>query len=104
MKKTQKGQVLNIVVLICIVIIFLIFLLTRVFIEDTFKYSTIINGIDCSFLSINDAEKKLEKTMNNTTITMLFAEDKEYTCLGAYFDIQVNDTSSLKGALSEQKK
>lgn len=103
MKKTQKGQVLNIVVLICIVIIFLIFLLTRVFIKDTFKYSTIINGIDCSFLSINDAEKKLEKTMNNTTITMLFAEDKEYTCLGAYFDIQVNDTNSLKGALSEQK-
>lgn len=27
----------------------------------------------------------------------------KYTCLGAYFDIQVNDTNSLKGALSEQK-
>ena len=103
MGKTQKGKVLNIVVLICIVIIFLIFLLTRVFIKDTFQYSTIINGIDCSFLNIKDAEKKLEKTMNSATITMLFAEDKKYTCLGAYFDISIDNSNSLRGILSEQK-
>ena len=103
MGKTQKGKVLNIVVLICIVIIFLIFLLTRVFIKDTFQYSTIINGIDCSFLNIKDAEKKLEKTMNSATITMLFAEDKKYTCLGAYFDISIDNPNSLRGILSEQK-
>lgn len=103
MEKTQKGKVLNIVVLICIVIIFLIFLLTRVFIKDTFQYSTIINGIDCSFLNIKDAEKKLEKTMNSATITMLFAEDKKYTCLGAYFDISIDNSNSLRGILSEQK-
>ena len=103
MGKTQKGKVLNIVVLLCIVIIFLIFLLTRVFIKDTFQYSTIINGIDCSFLNIKDAEKKLEKTMNSATITMLFAEDKKYTCLGAYFDISIDNSNSLRGILSEQK-
>ena len=89
--------------MICIVIIFLIFLLTRVFIKDTFQYSTIINGIDCSFLNIKDAEKKLEKTMNSATITMLFAEDKKYTCLGAYFDISIDNPNSLRGILSEQK-
>ena len=103
MKKTQTGKVLNIVVLICIVIIFLIFLLTRVFIKDTFEYSTIINGVDCSFLNIDDAKRKLEKTMNSTSITMLFADDKKYTCLGAYFDISIDNTNSLRGILSEQK-
>lgn len=100
MKKTQTGKVLNIVVLICIVIIFLIFLLTRVFIKDTFEYSTIINGVDCSFLNIDDAKRKLEKTMNSTSITMLFADDKKYTCLGAYFDISIDNTNSLRGILS----
>ena len=47
--------------------------------RDTFHYSTSINGIDCSFLNINDAMKKLEKTMNSTQITFLFADNKEYT-------------------------
>ena len=103
MKKKQNGKVLNIVVLICIVIIFLIFVLTIMFIKDTFHYSTSINGIDCSFLNINDAIKKLEKTMNSTKITFLFADDKEYTCVGAYFDFEVNSANPLLGILSKQK-
>lgn len=103
MNRRQNGKVLNIVVLICIVIIFLIFLLTRVFIKDTFQYSTIINGVDCSFLNINDTIKKLEKSMNNSTITLLFADNKEYTCLGAYFNIKIDDINALRGVLSEQK-
>ena len=103
MKKKQNGKVLNIVVLISIVIIFLIFVLTIMFIKDTFHYSTSINGIDCSFLNINDAIKKLEKTMNSTKITFLFADDKEYTCVGAYFDFEVNSANPLLGILSKQK-
>ena len=103
MNKKQKGKVLNIVVLICMVIIFLVFVLTIMFMKDTFHYSTSINGIDCSFLNINDAMKKLEKTMNSTKITFLFAEDKEYTCVGAYFDFEVNSANPLLGILSKQK-
>ena len=103
MTKKQKGKVLNIVVLICMVIIFLIFILTIMFMRDTFHYSTSINGIDCSFLNINDAMKKLEKTMNSTQITFLFADNKEYTCLGAYFNFEVNSANPLLGILSTQK-
>ena len=103
MNKKQKGKVLNIVVLICMVIIFLVFVLTIMFMKDTFHYSTSINGIDCSFLNINDAMKKLEKTMNSTKITFLFADDKEYTCVGAYFDFEVNSANPLLGILSKQK-
>ena len=103
MNKKQKGKVLNIVVLICMVIIFLVFVLTIMFMKDTFHYSTSINGIDCSFLNINDAMKKLEKTMNSTKITFLFAEDKEYTCVGAYFNFELNSANPLLGILSKQK-
>ena len=103
MNKKQKGKVLNIVVLICMVIIFLVFVLTIMFMKDTFHYSTSINGIDCSFLNINDAMKKLEKTMNSTKITFLFAEDKEYTCIGAYFNFELNSANPLLGILSKQK-
>ena len=103
MNKKQKGKVLNIVVLICMVIIFLVFVLTIMFMKDTFHYSTTKNGIDCSFLNINDAMKKLEKTMNSTKITFLFAEDKEYTCVGAYFNFELNSANPLLGILSKQK-
>lgn len=103
MSKKQKGKILNIVVLICVVIIFLTFVLIVMFMRDTFHYSTIINGIDCSFLNVNDAKNKLEKTMNSTQINLIFADNKKYSCLGAYFNFEIDSTNALLGILAEQK-
>lgn len=101
--KRQTDKILTIAIVIGIIIIFIGFIIARIYIKDSFRYETIINGIDCSFLNINDSKKKLENSMNNAKIKLIFAEEKEYTCLGAYFNIQVDNTNILKNILLEQK-
>lgn len=101
--KRQTDKILTIAIVIGIIIIFIGFIIARIYIKDSFQYETIINGIDCSFLNINDSKKKLETNMNNAKIKLIFAEEKEYTCLGAYFNIQLDNTNVLKDILLEQK-
>ena len=104
MKRERVGKVLYIVVLICAVIVCLIILMCKVFLKDTFQYSTSINGVDCSFLNVNSAKAKLERTMNGTKIVLIFAEDKEYICLGAHFEIKVSNVEALLNIVKAQKE
>ena len=103
MKTARTGKVLNIVVLICVIIIFLGIVLFTLFVKDVFQFQTTINGIDCSFLSISSAKSKMEKVLNSSTITLLFANDKKYECLGAYFEFKVDGTDALRETMKEQK-
>lgn len=104
MKRERVGKVLYIVVLICALIVSLIILMCKVFLKDAFQYNTSINGVDCSFLNVNSAKTKLEKTMNGTKIVLVFAEGKEYICLGAHFEIKVSNVDSLLKIMENQKE
>lgn len=104
MKRERVGKVLNIVVLVCVIIIFLIIVILGLFSKDVFQYKTSINGIDCSFLNIPNSKQKLEKELNSATITLKFADDKEYVCLGAYFNFKVSNTDALFEIINKQKE
>lgn len=106
MKETQheNGKILTIVVFICtIIIIAIVAILVRKFSKDSFQYKTYINGVECSFLNLSSAEKKLEQNMDNSEIKLLFADDKEYTCLGAYFELKVENEDELKNIMHSQR-
>ena len=98
-----NGKVLKIVVFICTIIILVVLALTvRTYSKDSFQYKTYINGVECSFLNIDSAVEKLEQTINNAEITLLFADDKQYTCLGTYFQIKVENIDELKNIISNK--
>ena len=102
MKKTQceNAKVLTIVVFICtIIVIALVAIFIRKFSKDSFQYKTYINGVECSFLNLNSTAKKLEQNMANSEIKLLFADDKEYTCLGAFFELKVDNDDELKNIM-----
>lgn len=102
MKQAQKGKILEIEIFICIVIIILIAVSIGIFGNQLLKVGTYINGIDCSFLNINNATEKLIKSMNNSTITLLFAENKTYTCLGAFFEFEIENKNALNDIVLKQ--
>ncbi len=105
MKSMQNGKVLKIVVFICTIIIFaMIAFLVRTFSKDNFLYKTYINGVECSFLKLDSTSKKLEQNMNNSKIKLIFANDKQYTCLGTYFEIKVDNNEELKNIMYSQKE
>ena len=98
-----NGKVLKIVVFICTIIILVVLALTvRTYSKDSFQYKTYINGVECSFLNIDSAVEKLEQSINNAEITLLFADDKQYTCLGTYFQIKVENIDELKNIISNK--
>lgn len=99
----EKGKVLKIVVFICTILMFaLVAFLVRTFSKDSFQYKTYINGVECSFLNLDSATNKLEQNMDNSEIKLLFADDKQYTCLGAYFEIKVENEDELKKIIYSQ--
>lgn len=102
MRKQRVGKVLGIVIIICFALTFASSIVLVLFAKQTFRYETSINGIDCSFMSVETAGKKLEQEMNKAEITLLFADNKEYTCLGAFFEIELSNTEKLKELLDEQ--
>ena len=102
MKQAQKGKILEIEIFICIVIIILIAVSIGIFGNQLLKIGTYINGIDCSFLNISNASEKLTKTMNNSVITLIFAEDKSYTCLGAFFEFELESKNALNDIILKQ--
>ena len=104
MARQRVGKILNIVVFICVIFIFLLVFLLAFFAKDVFSYNTYINGVECSFYSIDGAKNKLERVMNNSQITLLFADNKEYTCLGAHFEIKINNLDSLEEVMKKQSE
>lgn len=99
--RQRVGKVLNIVVFICALLIFLLVFLLGFFTKDVFSYNTYINGVECSFYGVDGAKSKLDKYMNNSTLTLLFADDKEYTCVGSHFEFKSN-TEKIEELLKNQ--
>ena len=104
MKEAIKGKTLYIISIISAILVFVIIILCSIFIKDIFQVKTSINGVDCSFLNIPGTTSKLEKAMNSSEITLIFSDNKTYTCLGAHFKIKISDFSAIMNAMNEQKK
>ena len=102
MKKQRVGRILTAVAFVGIIMSIIVAVFIGLYGKHYFKLSTVINGVDCSFLSVESATNKLEKTMKNAEIKFKFAEGKEYKCLGTYFNFKVTDENLLADALMNQ--
>lgn len=100
----RAGQVFRIIMLSIFTIVIIVM---AVFIglnsKQKFQYKTTINGVECSLLNVTDAMRKLEKNINNSEITLLFADNKKYTCIGTFFEAKV-DKSELENILHKQNE
>ena len=102
MARQRVGKVLGFVILVCIVLILIIASIMVILVKKTFRYETYINGIDCSFMSVETASRKLEREMRDAGITLLFADDKQYSCLATFFEVELNNEDTLKEILNKQ--
>ena len=104
MLKNKSSKMLQIVIFMCTTIIIILAIFAGMYSTKAFQYKTYINGIECSFLNIEGTIDKLERKMNNAKLTLLFAGNKQYTCLGTYFDIKVNNKQEIENTLFKQKE
>ena len=104
MLRERAARVMQIVVLICGLIILMLMVLAVIYSTKAFQYKTYINGIECSFLNIEGTIDKLERKMNTSKLTLIFADNKQYVCLGTYFDIKVNNRKDIEKTLFKQRE
>lgn len=104
MLRERAARVMQIVVLICGLIILMLMVLAVNYSTKAFQYKTYINGIECSFLNIEGTIDKLERKMNTSKLTLIFADNKQYVCLGTYFDIKVNNRKDIENTLFKQRE
>lgn len=104
MFRQQGVNTLPIVIFICTIIILLLTIFFGIYTTKAFRYETYINGVNCSFLNMNGTVKKLEDKINDSKITLLFTENKEYTCLGSYFEIKLENYKEIEKILFEQQE
>ena len=105
--RERVARILSTMVLIILGLIIIgIVIYSMFFARNTFLFKTMINGTEVSFLSATNANKKLLTDKNMDTLTLLFADDKKYTCMASYFEFELRDKNIeiLQNIISEQSK
>lgn len=82
---------------IAILIAILYFFTTHYF------FNTKINGTDCSFLNIKQAQDKINKNISSKEICIKFANGVEYKIQGDNINLCLNDTKELEQILKSRK-
>lgn len=61
------------------------------FLKNHFLYGTVIEGVNCSFLSVEDAKEKIDNSLGNKIIKFSLVSDKEYSVLARELGIGVDE-------------
>lgn len=88
---------LTILVIVCVLAVMLF-----KFNNSHFSKKTTINGIDCSWLTPEDAYTKLNDNLGEENISFIF-EDSTYSFTGNSFDLKINSVDMLENILVNQK-
>lgn len=71
------------------------------FLKNHFLYGTVIEGVNCSFLSVEDAKEKIDNSLGNKIIKFSLVSDKEYSVLARELGIGV-DTQQIEKIFKNQ--
>lgn len=71
--------------------------------SEHFRKNTVINTVDCSNLTVEEAYQKINEYLANQTITYLFVDDT-FSNQGALYSIQLDDTDELQEILKKQNE
>lgn len=83
-------------------IIALAFLIQK-FRESYFEYGTTIQGVDCSFLTAEEATKRVEREINEKTVTIQLI-DNQYTVNYETFGFQITATDEVEEILATEHR
>lgn len=90
--------------IICIVLVVILVLGIMLFRNTHFRYGTVIQGVDCSFLSVKDAQQVINEFIATQKIQFVFETGKQYEVDSQNFGLQLAGTKILKKIMQEQGK
>lgn len=101
-EENMKNKIL---VSICITVISIIVIFSVLFFFLTTRFygNTKINGIDCSFSTVEQARKRINEQAASNEIYIKFANGVQYTILGKDIDLCLNNKQELEKILNSRK-
>lgn len=72
--------------------------------NEHFRKNTFIQGVDCSKLTVNEAIEKINKTLSEQKVSLVFTDDKQCQVKCNEFDMQLQDDSEISTILKEQRE
>lgn len=92
----------EIVVVVILLLVFLALMCGAVrFSKTHFLMETVIDGVNCSFLSVDEAIKEINSKKENQLVTFTFSNGKKYDVTFKQLGIQVN-TTKIEGIFKQQ--
>lgn len=74
------------------------------FCNEHFYFNTYINGVNCSFLTVDKAAEKIQQNLNDRVIAIKVNETQSYFVTGDSFGLRITDFEELAHFLESQKK
>lgn len=72
------------------------------FMQNHFMYNTYIEGVDCSFLTVEQSVQEIKDTLSKKKLFLKFANNKQYEVSYGELDVQIANSEELYKILSEQ--
>ena len=104
MMRRRRRHRSSFCLIICIVLALALFLGMMLFRSTHFRRGTVIQGVDCSFLSVKKAEERINEFMTEAKIQFIFQDGKEYEVDSQNFNLQLANTQALEEILQKQKE
>lgn len=101
LKRRKKFTKVYVSFAILLVVLLSLFALS-LFRKSHFRSNTTIDGVDCSWLTLEQAYNKLNEQLESKNISFLFL-DTQYDFWGSSFDLKLPSTAELESFLAEQK-
>ncbi len=101
-RKQQKIRRTFIAIVSAIIIVIIAGIQFHNFNITHFSKNTTINGIDCSWLTAEDAYNKINEHLDSKIIVFLF-NDNSYTFPGSSFNLELGSVNEIEQLLNKQK-
>lgn len=101
-KKRRKVRKEFIIILSLIIAIVFIYFIGSFYFNDKFLRGTYINGLDVSGLTVDMADKKLAKTIDDYTLELRFRDGNVEQLSGADLQVKYNENNNVKSVLEGQ--
>ncbi len=100
-KRKRRQKILRIVALFCALVAGATWYVIRLKSQPkVFLEGTLINSVDCSGLSLDEAEEKINSELGEHIVSLKFPErDFDYLLKGSMFDVKVSDKKDLSDIL-----
>ena len=91
MKKRTRRKIIILLLEIQILILLMSYAITKYMFQDIFCNNTIINGVDCSFLTVEEAKNVIQQKQDEYVFKIIFKDNEVENIFGTEIKLTIKN-------------